>query len=85
VLGFLVLRILRGVQLLYRFILFYGHSIISFPLHSTRVFIGLGGVQGHPGDPTPWVAALGESPEGSSPLTGNLMKMYGNVKPYKPL
>jgi len=38
------------------------HRIISFPLHPARVFIGLGGIQGHPRDPTSWVAALGESP-----------------------
>jgi len=29
-----------------------GHCLIFVPLHSARVFIGLGGFRGHPGDPT---------------------------------
>jgi len=33
-----------------------------FPCTAPWVCICLGGVQGHPGDPTSWVAALGESP-----------------------
>jgi proteasome assembly chaperone (PAC2) family protein len=29
-----------------------GHCLIFVPLHPARVFIGLGGVRGHPRDPT---------------------------------
>ncbi len=29
-----------------------GHCLIFVPLHPARVFIGLGGVRGHPKDPT---------------------------------
>jgi len=42
--------------------LFYGHCLISVPPHPARDLIGLGGVQGHPGDPTSWVT-LGAASE----------------------
>jgi len=74
-----------GVRLLYRFILLYGHSLISFPLIAPWICIRLRGVQSHPWDPTPWLLPLGRVLYGSSPLTGNLIKMCNNVKPYKPL
>jgi len=48
----IVVNALPGVQLLYKFMLFCGHCLILVPPHPTRVFIGLGGVQGHPEDPT---------------------------------
>ncbi|MCG2882644.1 MAG: hypothetical protein L7G93_06875, partial [Acidilobus sp.] len=41
-----------GVQLPYRFVLPYGHRLIPVPPHPARGLIGLGGVQGHPRDPT---------------------------------
>ena len=42
----------EGVQLSYRFVLPYGHRLILIPPHPARGLIGLGGVQGHPRDPT---------------------------------
>jgi len=65
-----------GVQLSYRFVLFYGHRLIFLPPHPARGFIRLGGVRGHPGDPTSWVslgAALRAS-QGNSPLRGHAFK-----------
>jgi len=58
--------------------LFYGHRLIFLPPHPARDLIGLGGVQGHPGDPTSWVtlgAALRAS-QGSPPLRGRVFKSY---------
>jgi len=67
---------LIGVQLLYRFVLFYVIASSSFPRIAPWVCICLGGVQGHPGDPTSWVplgAALRAS-QGSPPLPGYAFK-----------
>jgi len=50
-----------------------------FPCIVSRVCIRLRGVQSHPGDPTPWLLPLGRALYGSSPLTGNLMKMHNNA------
>ena len=67
-----------GVQLLYRFVWFYGHRLISIPPHPARDLIELGGVRGHPGDPTSWVslgAALRAS-QGSPLLCEWVFKAY---------
>jgi hypothetical protein len=46
---------------------------------------GLEAFRATPGTPHLELLPLGRALYGSSPLTGNLMKMPNSVKPYKPL
>jgi hypothetical protein len=76
-----------GVQLSYKFMWFdVFHRIISIPLHRSLGLHMPWGLSEPPQGPhilgcCPW----GEPSAGSSPLTGNLMKMFSSVKPYKPV